>query len=66
MERNKLKTALLLVEHSVVSRAAFFSILGDGRDLSSTVWLGGRGPVLAALLVEILRSLLRGELGWTW
>ncbi|KAJ0346073.1 hypothetical protein COL154_013904, partial [Colletotrichum chrysophilum] len=32
-------------------------------DLASTVWLVGILPVFAALLVEILRSLTRGEVG---
>jgi len=56
------KTALLL--------AALGGLLGGlalyfgGRpDLASTVWLVGVLPVLAALLLEILRSLWRGEMG---
>ncbi|TCL63263.1 heavy metal translocating P-type ATPase [Rhizobium sp. BK251] len=37
---------------------------GSGRpELASIVWLAGAVPVLAGLLVEILRSLLRGEVG---
>ncbi len=32
-------------------------------DLAQTVWFAGVAPVLAALVVEILRSLARGEVG---
>lgn len=59
---DRLKTALLL--------AALGGLLGGlalyfgGRPhLASTVWLVGVLPVLAALLLEILRSLWRGEMG---
>lgn len=36
---------------------------GGRPDLASTVWLVGVLPVLAALLLEILRGLWRGEMG---
>jgi heavy metal translocating P-type ATPase len=37
--------------------------LGSRPDLAQTAWFAGVVPVLAALLVEILRSLVRGEVG---
>ena len=37
--------------------------LGGHDDLAQTVWFAGVVPVLAALVVEILRSLARGEVG---
>ncbi|MCU0906509.1 MAG: cadmium-translocating P-type ATPase [Rhodobacteraceae bacterium] len=36
---------------------------GGRADLAQTVWFAGVVPVLAALVVEIIRSLLRGEVG---
>lgn len=36
---------------------------GGRADLAQTVWFAGVVPVLAALVVEILRSLARGEVG---
>src|SRR5262245_13637051 len=59
---DRLKTALLLVALSglVTGLVLYFS---QRPDLAQTVWLMGVVPVLAALLVEILRSLWRGEVG---
>ncbi len=37
--------------------------LGSRTDLATLVWAAGVIPVLAALVVEIVRSLLRGEVG---
>lgn len=60
---DRLKTALLMVALGGLAGGLVLAY-GFGRpDLASTVWLVGVVPVLAALLVEILRSLLRGEVG---
>ncbi|QOF73660.1 heavy metal translocating P-type ATPase [Aminobacter sp. SR38] len=56
------KTALLLA--AVGGLLGGLALYFGGRpDLASTVWLVGVLPVLAALLLEILRSLWRGEMG---
>jgi len=57
-----LKTALLVVAVAglLAGLALYFTGKGDIADL---VWFAGVVPVLAALLVEILRSLWRGEVG---
>ena len=59
---DRLKTALLLLALAglVGGLALHF---GGRQDLATTVWMAGVVPVLAALLVEILRSLWRGEFG---
>jgi cation transport ATPase len=58
----RLKTLLL-----VIALAGLVTGLGlhfSGRtDLAQTVWFAGVVPVLAALVVEIIRSLVRGEVG---
>jgi cation transport ATPase len=60
---DRLKTALLMVALSGLAGGLVLAY-GFGRpDLASTIWLTGVVPVLAALVVEILRSLLRGEVG---
>ncbi|RST85441.1 cadmium-translocating P-type ATPase [Aquibium carbonis] len=59
---DRLKTALLVI--ALVGLAGGLTLYFGGRpDVASTVWLLGVVPVLAALLLEILRSLLRGEVG---
>jgi heavy metal translocating P-type ATPase len=58
-----LKRLLLLVALGGLA-GGFVLAYGFGKpELASTVWLAGVVPVLAALLVEIARSLLRGEVG---
>lgn len=59
---DRLKTALLLV--AVVGLLSGLAVYFAGRkDVAGIAWLIGVVPVLAALLVEILRSLWRGEVG---
>lgn len=59
----RLKTALLAV--ALLGLAGGLALAyGAGKpDLASTAWAVGVVPVLAALLVEIVRSLTRGEVG---
>ncbi len=61
-DTDRLKTGLLLVAVAGLSAglALYFAGWGDSAGL---VWFVGVVPVLAALLVEILRSLWRGEFG---
>lgn len=59
---DRLKKALLLL--SVGGLLGGLALYLAGRaDLASTVWFVGVTPVLAALVVEILRSLRQGEVG---
>ena len=61
-QTDRLKTLLL-----VIALAGLVTGLGlqfGGRtDLAQTVWFAGVVPVLAALVIEILRSLSKGEVG---
>jgi len=61
-QTDRLKTLLL-----VIALAGLVTGLGlhfSGRtDLAQTAWFAGVVPVLAALVVEIIRSLTRGEVG---
>jgi heavy metal translocating P-type ATPase len=61
-QTDRLKTLLL-----VIALAGLIAGLGlhfSGRtDLAQTVWFAGVVPVLAALVIEIIRSLARGEVG---
>lgn len=61
-QTDRLKTLLI-----VIALAGLVTGLGlhvSGRsDLAQTLWFAGVVPVLAALVIEILRSLARGELG---
>lgn len=59
---DRLKTALLLVALSGLVLGIAFYFTGQS-DLARGIWVAGVIPVLAALLVEILRSLWRGEVG---
>ena len=55
-------TALLAL--AAVGLAAGIALwLSRRADLAGWVWLAGTIPVLLALIVEILRSLRRGEVG---
>ncbi|MGF7161523.1 heavy metal translocating P-type ATPase [Rhodoligotrophos appendicifer] len=59
---DRLKAALLLAAlGGLLGGLALF--FGGRPELASTIWLMGVLPVLAALLVEILHSLWRGEVG---
>lgn len=61
-QTDRLKTLLL-----VIALAGLVTGLGlhfSGRtDLAQTAWFAGVVPVLAALVIEIIRSLARGEVG---
>lgn len=59
---DRLKTLLLGI--ALAGLLAGLGLYFGGRaDLAQTVWFAGVVPVLAALVVEILRSLARGEVG---
>jgi heavy metal translocating P-type ATPase len=59
---NWLNKALLLI--ATVGLVSGLGLLVGGRaDLAGSVWFAGVVPVLAALVVDILRSLQRGEVG---
>ncbi|KQI71261.1 haloacid dehalogenase [Loktanella sp. 5RATIMAR09] len=59
---DRLKTALLLV--SVGGLLSGLALYFNGRsDIASIVWFVGVVPVLAALVIEIIRSLWQGEVG---
>jgi heavy metal translocating P-type ATPase len=59
---DRLKIALLLVGFGGLATGLILHVAARP-DLAQTVWFAGVIPVLAALLVEILRSLWRGEVG---
>ncbi|MBC7283414.1 heavy metal translocating P-type ATPase [Hoeflea sp.] len=59
---DRFKTAILLV--AVAGLVAGVGLYFAGKaDLASIVWFIGVAPALAALLIEILRSIGRGEVG---
>ncbi|MDO8882705.1 HAD-IC family P-type ATPase, partial [Pseudotabrizicola sp.] len=62
LQTDRLKTLLLgIALTGLILGLAFYA---TGRpDLATTVWFAGVAPVLAALVVEIARSLSRGEVG---
>lgn len=60
--RSRLDIALLAISLAGLL-AGLALILGGNRDLAATAWIAGVFPVLAALVVEIIRSLLKGEVG---
>lgn len=60
---DRLKTALLGVAVVGLVGGLLLAYAMDRPDLASTTWTIGVVPVLAALLVEILRSLTLGEVG---
>lgn len=62
MQTDRLKTLLLLVALTGLALGLLLHF-GSKPDLAQTVWLAGVVPVLAALVIEILRSLARGEVG---
>ncbi|KFE36433.1 heavy metal translocating P-type ATPase [Thioclava atlantica] len=58
----RLKTAIFLL--ALAGLVAGLGLLAVGRaDLAELVWIAGVLPALAALFLEIIRSLLRGEVG---
>lgn len=59
----RVKTALLAVAVVGLLGGLVLAYVMDRADLASTTWMIGVVPVLAALLLEILRSLARGEVG---
>ncbi|MCU0816691.1 MAG: cadmium-translocating P-type ATPase [Cypionkella sp.] len=61
-QSDRLKTLLLGVALGGLLLGLGLRFLGQP-DLSQTIWIAGVVPVLAALVVEILRSLARGEVG---
>jgi cation transport ATPase len=59
---DRLKTALLLI--AATGLIAGLAVHVSGRpDVASLVWIAGVVPALAALVVEIIRSLRSGEVG---
>ena len=61
-EADHLKTAILLLAVAgLVTGIALYA--AGNRSLADIVWFAGVVPVLAALVIEILRSLWRGEVG---
>lgn len=59
---DRLKSALLLLAVAgLVIGLAFY--LADEARIASLIWIAGVVPVLASLVIEILRSLSRGEVG---
>lgn len=60
--QNALDTALLAIA-LIGLLAGLALLLGGNGEFAAIAWLAGVVPVLAALVVEIGRSLLRGEIG---
>lgn len=60
---DRVKTALLAVAVAGLLGGLLLTYVIDRPDLAETTWMIGVVPVLAALLIEIMRSLARGEVG---
>ncbi|PKP75218.1 MAG: heavy metal translocating P-type ATPase [Alphaproteobacteria bacterium HGW-Alphaproteobacteria-6] len=60
--KDRFKTAILLITVVALFTGLGLSVAGKG-DIAKIVWHIGVLPALAALLVEILRSIGRGEVG---
>lgn len=60
--RTGFKVALLVIALVGLAAGIGFSLAGRA-DLARAAWAAGVAPVLAALVVEILRSLRKGEVG---
>lgn len=62
VQADRLGTALLVL--SIGGLLAGLALLAGGQaDLAARIWIAGVLPILAALVVDILRSLARGEVG---
>ncbi|MFN3723320.1 MAG: heavy metal translocating P-type ATPase [Paracoccaceae bacterium] len=59
---DRLKALLLAIALAGLAGGGVLFLAGQ-QDLATTIWFAGVAPVLAALVVEILRSLSRGEVG---
>jgi len=62
MEQNRtdrFKTAILLTAVAGLTGGLAFYVAGE-RDFANLIWIAGVVPALAALVVEILRSIGRG------
>lgn len=61
-QSDRLKTLLLTIASGglIGGLALYF---GGSPDLASTIWFAGVVPVLAALVIEIARSMMRGDVG---
>ncbi|WP_297109027.1 heavy metal translocating P-type ATPase [uncultured Devosia sp.] len=59
---DRFKTAILLIAVTGLLAGLAFSLAGKS-DIATLVWIGGVVPALAALVVEIFRSLRSGEVG---
>jgi heavy metal translocating P-type ATPase len=62
LKNDRLKTAILFFAVVGLVSGLVLYLVGNS-DLASTAWLIGVLPALAALLIEILRSVGRGEVG---
>ena len=60
---SRLKIALLTVALGGLVAGLVLAFATGRPELASTVWIVGVVPVLAALMIEILRSLRHGEVG---
>lgn len=60
--QNRLDVALLAISLAGLLVGLALMLCGN-RDMAATAWIIGVLPVLVALVVEIIRSLLRGEVG---
>ncbi len=59
---DRLKTAILLLAATGLIAGLAFYFAGR-TDIANLIWIAGVVPALAALVVEILRSIGRGEVG---
>ena len=59
---DRFKTAILLIAATGLIAGLAFYFSGEP-DVANAVWIAGVVPALAALVVEILRSLRSGEVG---
>ena len=62
LNEGRLKTALLLLALGGLAGGLVFYFAGRP-DLASPIWMAGAVPVLAALFIEILRGLWKGDVG---
>ena len=62
LTRDRIKTALLLIALAGLAGGLVFRFAGWPK-AADAIWSSGVAPVLVALVVEIVRSLWRGEIG---